>query len=419
MKTPVQSAGVLDGCRALDLTDEKGFLCGKILADLSVDVIKVEPPGGDPSRRMGPFWHDIPDPEKSLYWFAYNSNKRGITLDIKTSDGKEIFKKLAERCDFVIESFKPGYMDELGLGYAALSGINKGIILTSITAFGQTGPYRDFEGSDIVVMGMSGSLYLTGDSDRRPLNISIPQACLHAGADAGVGSMIAYYNRKRTGEGQHVDVSMQQSAAWFLASTVPWYELSALILSRVGTFKTTSYGKVVQRQVWPCKDGYVFFFMLGGPQGAKTCRALVKWMDDLGMANDFLRTFIWEEFDMFLAEQDLVDRISGPIEEFFRTRTKKEVLDATVARSISISPLFSMEDELNDQNLAARGFWTQVDHPELNAAIPYPRQLVRFSETQAPTTFRAPLIGEHNREVYGELGLSVREIVALKEAGII
>ena len=149
---------------ALDLTDEKGFLCGKILADLGADVIKIERPGGDPSRRIGPFWGDIADPEKSLYWFAYNSNKRGITLNIETADGKEIFKKLVKTSDFVIESFPPGYMETLGLGYSTLSNIKDGIILTSITPFGQTGPYRDYQASDIVVMGMAGMLYLTGDS---------------------------------------------------------------------------------------------------------------------------------------------------------------------------------------------------------------------------------------------------------------
>src|SRR5512139_42575 len=135
-------ARMLEGCRALDLTDEKGFLCGKILAEVGVDVIKVERPGGDPSRRIGPFWGDIADPEKSLYWFAYNSNKRGITLNIETADGVEIFKKLVKASDFVIESFPPGYMETLGLGYSALSDIKDGIILTSITPFGQAGPYR-------------------------------------------------------------------------------------------------------------------------------------------------------------------------------------------------------------------------------------------------------------------------------------
>ena len=127
-----------------------------------MDVIKIERPGGDPGRRMGPFWHDEPDGEKSLYWFAYNANKRGVTLDIETNDGKRIFTDMVKGADFVIESFEPGHMERIGLGYEALRSVKKGIILTSITPFGQTGPYRDYKAADIVLTGMSGELYSHG-----------------------------------------------------------------------------------------------------------------------------------------------------------------------------------------------------------------------------------------------------------------
>jgi crotonobetainyl-CoA:carnitine CoA-transferase CaiB-like acyl-CoA transferase len=403
----------------LDLTDEKGFLCGKMLADLGVDVIKIERPGGDPSRRMGPFWHDSADPEKSLYWFAYNTNKRGITLDIETTKGRDILLALVGEADFLIESFAPGYMEGQGLGYAALSGINKGIIVTSITPFGQTGPYSRYKATDLVLMGMAGELFLTGDSDRPPVNVSLPQACLHAGADGAVGAMIAFHHRKRSGEGQHVDISMQQSVAWFLATTVPYWEIDKVILGRVGTFRSGSSSGTVQRQVWQCKDGYIFFFMIGGIQGAKTCRQLVKWMDEEGMADEFLLGYEWEQFDMASATQDLIDRISGPIAAFFLSRTKKEALEAAISRNISICPLFGMKDVLEDPNLAARGYWTYLDHPELKAAIPYPRQFFRSSENDTDTRIRAPLVGEHNAEVYGGMGISARDMAALKEAGVI
>ena len=410
---------MLSGCRALDLTDEKGFLCGKMLADLGVDVIKIERPGGDPSRRMGPFWHDVADPERSLYWFAYNTNKRGITLDIETAKGRDILLALVREADFLIESFEPGHMEGLGLGYAALSGINKGIIVISISPFGQTGPYSRYKATDLVLMGMGGELFLTGDSDRPPVNVSLPQACLHAGADGAVGAMIAYHHRKRSGEGQHVDISMQQSVAWFLATTVPYWEIDKIILGRVGTFRSGSSSGTVQRQVWQCKDGYIFFFMIGGIQGAKTCRQLVKWMDEEGMADEFLLSYEWEQFDMASATQDLIDRISGPIAAFFLTRTKKEALEAAISRNISICPLFGMKDVLEDPNLAARGYWTYLDHPELKAAIPYPRQFVTSSENDTDTRIRAPIAGEHNAEVYGGMGISARDMAALKEAGVI
>jgi crotonobetainyl-CoA:carnitine CoA-transferase CaiB-like acyl-CoA transferase len=409
---------MLEGRRALDLTDEKGFFCGKILAELGVDVIKVERPGGDPSRNIGPFWRDQADPEKSLYWFAYNSSKRGVTLDLEKEDGKIIFRDLVKTADFIIESFAPGELDKLGFGYSELCQIKKDIILTSITPFGQNGPYRDYQAVDLTIMGMAGELFLTGDSDRRPLNIRMPQACLHAGADAAVGSMLAYHHRRMTGEGQHVDVSMQQSAAWFLAQTIPHWDIDKLILGRVGTFRTTSRG-TLQRQVWPCKDGFIFFFMMGGQQGAKTCRQLVRWMDELGMVNEFLLGYEWERFDMATATQELIDNISRPIQEFFLTRTKKEALEAAMSRNISICPLMGMKDLINDPNLAERGFWTPLEHPELQASIPYPKQFVRSSENETATKSIAPLIGEHNAEIFGELGLSQERIAELKEAGVI
>jgi benzylsuccinate CoA-transferase BbsE subunit len=409
---------MLEGYRALDLTDEKGFLCGKILAELGVDVIKVEKPGGDSSRRVGPFWHDQKEPEKSLYWFAYNTSKRSITLDLEKEEGKRIFRDLVGGADFVIESFDPGEMDSMGFGYTELCRIKPDIILTSITPFGQEGPYSQYKATDLTVMGMAGELFMTGESDRPPVNISLPQACLHAGSDAAVGSMIAHHHRRKTGEGQHVDISMQQSAAWFLAQTIPHWEFDRLILGRVGTFRTSSRG-TLQRQVWPCKDGFIFFFMIGGQQGAKTGYQLVKWMEEEGTAGEFLRTYRWEEFDMATATQELIDKISKPIAEFFLTRTKKEALDAAMSRNISICPLMGNRDLLNDPNLAARNFWMPLEHPELRTTIPYPRQFVRSSENETAVRSIAPRIGEHNAEIYGGLGLSTEQMEELKHAGII
>ena len=410
---------MLSGRRVLDLTDEKGFLCGKILADLGADVIKIERPGGRESGRIGPFWKDIPDPEKSLYWFSYNTNKRGITLDIQTTEGREMLRKLVKTADFLVESFPPGYMDKMGLGYGSLVEVNPAIVVASITPFGQKGPYRDFKASDIIIMGMSGMLYLTGDADRAPLNISIPQSHLLAGADAAVGSMIAYYHREMTGIGQHVDVSMQQSVAWFLANTIPYWEMSGTNLMRAGVLRSMNARDTLQRQVWPCKDGYVFFFILGGITGAKTSRQLVTWMEDEGMGDEYLSNMEWENFDMGTATQDLLDRISKPIGDFFKSRTRKQFLEAAIKRNISICSLSSMEDLINDRNLKERHFWTEIDHPELGIRLPYPRKFAEMSETSIATRFRAPLIGEHNSEVYAEIGLTGQDLTTLRQAGVI
>lgn len=410
---------MLNHCRVLDLTDDKGFLAGKVLADLGVDVIKIEPPGGDPSRMRSAFWKDIPDPEKSLYWFAYNAGKRGITLNLELARGREIFIKLAGNADFVIESFAPDYLDNLGIGYTDISKLYPKIIWASITPFGRHGPYRDYKDSDIVVMGMSGTLYQTGETDGPPVHISMPQACLHAGADAAVGAMMAYYHREKTGEGQFIGVSMQQSAAWFQANAIPTWELNGTILKRAGAFRAGMSANTAQRQVWPCKDGYVFFNVIGGRTGAKTLSALTTWMDEEGMATDFLRNMDWDSFDMFTVTHDEIEAISAPVGAFFMKHTRKELLSGAVPRGVSIGPLSSMQDLLEDECLNTRNFWKEIEHPELGASLTYPRQFVQSTEVDCSTRFRAPLIGEHNTEVYSDLGISDAELASLKRDGII
>ncbi|OGN95092.1 MAG: hypothetical protein A2Y89_06610 [Chloroflexi bacterium RBG_13_51_18] len=410
---------MLNHLRALDLTNDRGFLCGKILADLGVHVIKIEKPGGDPSRNIGGFWGGKPDPEKSLYWFAYNSNKKGITLDIEKDKGKELFKKLVENADFVIESFNPGHLDKLGIGYKDLSKQNKKLIWASITPFGTEEPYRDYKDSDIVVMGMSGTLYQTGETNGPPVHISIPQACLHAGADAAVGCMVAYYHRETTGEGQHVDVSMQQSAAWFQANAVPTYELNGRILKRAGSFRAGMSTQIAQRQVWPCKDGYVFFNVIGGRTGAKTLSSLVDWMNEEKLATDYLLNVEWNTFDMFTVNEETMYKISKPVGEFFLRHTRKELLEGAVPRGVSIGPLSSMRDLLGDECLRERHFWKKIEHPELGTSITYPRTYIRSTEMDYSVRYRAPLIGEHNGEVYKEIGISDKDLKSLQKEGTI
>ena len=193
-----KAEGMLSPYRVLDLTDEKGLICGKLLGDLGADVIKIERPGGDSARNIGPFYHDEEDPEKSLFWWAFNTSKRGITLDIETAEGQEVFRRLVKSADFVIESFPPGHMDKLGLGYSALEELNPGIIMVSITPFGQTGPYKDYKAPDIVAWALGGVLGQWGDIDRPPIWIAHhSQISLHAAAEAaaGVGEARRWMNR--------------------------------------------------------------------------------------------------------------------------------------------------------------------------------------------------------------------------------
>jgi len=414
-----KQVAMLTPYRVLDLTDEKGFLCGRMLGDLGADVIKVEMPGGSPSRNIGPFYNNDPNPEKSLHWFAYNCNKRGITLNVETTDGQGIFKKLARNTDIVIESFRPGYMDKLGLGYTALSEVNPRIIVTSITPFGQTGPYSDYVGSDLTIWAMGGLMFYCGDPDRAPVRVSFPQAYLHGSGAAAQGTMIALYHRQLTGEGQHVDVSILESLIGNLMHIRPFWELSQTELHRAGQFRIDIWGTgAIARMVWPCRDGYVMFSIMGGATGAPSNRALVRWMDEEEMAPDFMKRD-WEALDMHTAKQEDFELFQQPIGEFFLKHTQAELYEGALKRGIMLYPVNTAREILTDPQLEARDFWSKVAHPELNAEIVYPGSFVKLSSTSCEIRHRAPLIGEHNNEVYKELGLSDAELIRLEQDGVI
>jgi len=205
----------------------------------------------------------------------------------------------------------------------------------------------------------------------------------------------------------------------YLANTLPFWELEGEILTRAGQYRKGLSPGAIQRQIWLCKDGYVFFVMLGGATGARTCRELVRWMDSEGMANEYLKGIQWENWDMADRTQKEIDEISVPVEKFFLAHTKMELWEGAVKKRMSVCPFYDPEDLLKDPQLQARNFWVEIEHPELATRLTYPKEFVKASEEISPRPFRAPLIGEHNLEVYGELGFSLEEMVILKERGII
>jgi crotonobetainyl-CoA:carnitine CoA-transferase CaiB-like acyl-CoA transferase len=410
---------LLSPYRVLDLTDEKGLLCGKIIADLGADVIKIEKPGGDSARNIGPFYHDIPDPQKSLSWFAFNTNKRGITLNIETTDGKEIFKRLVKSTDIVIESFDPGYMDRLGLSYSDLSTINPQIIMTSITAFGQNGPYAKYKTSDIVVFAMGCLMSQCGYPDRPPVRVSSPQSFMHAGADAAEGTMVALYHRQLTGEGQHVDVSAQEGVIWSTGENIIEWDILKLSAKRPGHEVKRPSGLHCPI-IWECKDGYVSMVLLGGQPGAKTNRRLTEWMDREGMAPDFLKNKDWPNWDWQKITQEEVDSVAEAIAIFFKTHTKAEIQAGAIKNVIQLAPVFNAEETTTNPQLIDRDYFVNIEHDELGDTITYPGAFAKFSETPIRNWRRAPLIGEHNEEVYvKELGFSKEELNLLKRGGVI
>jgi len=406
--------GMLSPYRVLDLADEKGLLCGKILSDLGADVVKIERRDGDPARDIGPFFHDDPHPEKSLFWFAFNTNKRGITLNIEAPDGKQIFKKLVNTSDFIIESFPPGYMSSLGLGYNVLREVNPRIIMVSISPFGQSGPYRDLKTCDMVSWALGGQMYLWGSADRSPVRISHhSHAYMHAGSQAAVGAMLALHARHISGRGQQVDVSIHECVSYLsLKNTIGWPMIN--MIPERGTPARHPGG------MWPCKDGWVVFNFGTGPLASRSHEALVKWMDEEGMANDFLRGFDWTTYDGLAAPESVVKRLEEPTARFFLSHTKMEILRGAVSHRVLIYPAATTEDIAASEQLAERGFWAQLEHPELDVIIRYPGAFLPVSNVSRGLCHRAPLIGEHNTEVYGgELGFSASELSKLKQAGVI
>lgn len=411
---------MLSPYRVLDLTDERGLLCGKILGEMGADVIKIEPPGGDASRNLSPFYHDEPDPEKSLFWFSLNTSKRGITLNLETADGREILKKLVKTADFIIESFAPGYLDKLGLGYADLNKIKPGIILVSITPFGQTGPYRDYKTSDIVAWAMSGEMSGWGEPDRPPVRISHhAQAYLNAAADGAIGALVALNQRWISGEGQHIDVSIQEALSIMDGGNRnPAWSRNLGFVRKRGEPEMAGAGHQTKR-IYKCKDGYVSWSH-GGASVLAPSMPLIKWIQAEGMSNTFLDSFDWSRPDFAAISQEEMDKIEEPTERFFMTKTKAELLKGAIERDVMLYPVATTADMFADPQLKARGFWVSLEHPELGASISYPGAFGACSETPIRMSRRAPLIGEHNPEIYEkELGISKEKLVSLKQAGVI
>lgn len=406
--------------RVLDLTDDRGLLSGKILADLGADVLQIEPPGGNAARNIGPFYGDDPRPEKSLYWWAYAANKRSITLDLERRDGRALLEKLVAEADFLIESYDPGYLEGIGLGYDHLASINPKLVMVSITAFGQDGPYSNYQASDIVGMALGGFMYLTGDDDRPPIRISFPHFYLHGAAAGATAAMLAHTHRVTSGQGQYVDVSCQQAVAKTLAHAPQIWDIEGAVLKRMGVYRQTS-GKNRVRVNWPCKDGYVNYMVQGGGVAYST-RALLAWMREDRFNVTELEAIDWEQMGYGAITPELMAQLGGPLGEFFNGHTKAELVQGSLDRRILLFPVATPSALQGHPQLEARGYFKEMEHAELGVTVPYPGAFVKSGDGGdiAGLYRRPPLIGEHNVEIYqGELGLSSQEIESLKRNGVI
>lgn len=415
---------MLNGLRLLDLTDEKGALAGKIFADLGAEVIKIEPRGGCSTRRIPPYLDDVRDAEHCLYSLAYHAGKKSITANLDNADGRGLVAGLAAHADFIVESHALGYLESIGLGYEPLARRNPRLIYTSITPFGDTGPGKNYNWADIVTWAAGGMMYLMGEEGKPPLQMSLPQAGLHAGGEAAVASLLAHYPRQTDGLGQHIVVNMQSCIVWTLMNEQAMPFMHGNHLSRTGVFVGSADAR--RKMVYECKDGFISTLIAGGPTVGGSTRALIEWMGERGPVPEWMRAKDWIAWVpgvfMKLTEQDHkeIAELEDTIQRFFLTMTKREIYAEGLKRRIFLAPVADASDIAADEQLKARDFWVTVPHDTLGRALTFPGPFAKMSATPIGSTMHAPRIGEHNDEIYRELlGLSPDRIASLRAAGAI
>ena len=395
----------LSDLRILDLTDLKGALCAKLFGDMGADVIKIEPPGGDAMRSIGPFLGNIPHRDRSLLYWFYNTSKRGVTLDLRRPEGQEIFKRLAAKADVVVESFAPGTLEGWGLGYGQLKRLNPKLVLTSITPFGQTGPYRDYASSDTIAEALGGMIYTNGFSDDAPLRALGLQAYHSASFFAAIGTMSALWARDTIGDGQWVDVSIQEATAAAVEHVAPFYHQGLGIQTRQGSLHWSRYFRVAK-----CKDGYIMHCSLGD------WTSLVEWVKSDDKAQD-LSEPQWEDQ---VYRKDNAVHMFDVLDEWAKDYSVAELMEGAQLRRIPYATVRPPEALVEDPQLNARGFFSEVAHPELGRTMPYPGGPFFFTVTPWRIARRPPLLGEHNTEIYhGQLGIDAQRIAAWEKEGII
>ncbi|MCS5667814.1 MAG: CoA transferase [Dehalococcoidia bacterium] len=398
----------LTGIRVLDLCGDLGVYCGKLLADVGADVIKVEPPGGDPMRRIGPFIEGPDSLENSIYWRHYNTNKRSVTLDITSDEGSNLLRRLVSTADVVVESFQPGYLDSFGLGYQHLEEELPGLIYASITPFGQTGPYRDYRASDLVGFAMGGYMYVTGWPETPPNKLWGMQAYQTTSNRAYIGILIAIFHRLATGQGQYVDVSMQEAVATTTEHVNTAYNYTGENAVRCG-FRHG--GQFVA--TWRCQDGYVSITT----NTQKAWDDLRAWMHKDGMAGDLMDA---QYDDRFILRGDRGSHIEELVEAWTLTHTRQEITEQGQANHHPWGPVSTASELLDNEQLWERGFYQTINDPQTGSEVVYPGAPYKMSESGWRLVRSAPQIGQHNNQVYcDELGLSEPEVQELIRVGIV
>jgi benzylsuccinate CoA-transferase BbsE subunit len=409
--------GPLTGLRILELADEKGQFCGKLLGDLGADVVKIEPPGGERNRQVGPFLDDIHHPERSLSFWHYNTSKRGITLNLETAGGRELFARLSTDADVILETTRPGFLTSLGLGFETLRKQNPALIMCSLTPFGQTGPWRDYLSSDLLHMAAGGEMascgYDEADVPNAPPIAPGGGNAWHMGCHyAYMAIMAALVYRTVSGEGQYIDVSIHEACALTTESAIANYVYRGEVLRRqTGRHHAP---KPTPRTQFRAKDGIYVCALAGGARlTPKFVGELANLLDSYGMAGDLKDPKYQDPAVIAANASHIVDELIG---NFIASLPAEEVYHAAQERGFTWGAVRTPETLLDDAHLHDRGFWKQVEHPELGHSFTYPGEAAIYNGSPWRISRRAPLIGEHNIEIFcDELGLSRGELLVLAE----
>jgi crotonobetainyl-CoA:carnitine CoA-transferase CaiB-like acyl-CoA transferase len=412
--------GPFAGLRILELADATGQFCGKLLGDLGADVVKIEPPGGENCRRIGPFLGDLPHPERSLSFWYYNTSKRGITLDLETADGAGLFRRLAGTADIILETFRPGFFASLGLDYAVLSKENPGLIVCSLTPFGQTGPWRDHLTSDLLHMAAGGEMASSGYDP-----VDVPNAppiapgggnAWHMGGHfAAMAIMAALVYRTVSGQGQYIDASIHEACALTTEAAIANWVYRGEVLQR-HTGRHHAAGETPRTQ-FRAADGNYVCALVGGRLNPRYIGELADLLDTNGMAGD-LRDPKYQDPAVIMAETPHI--IDDLVADFIASLPAEEAYHRAQERGFTWGAVRAPEQLLDDPHLADRGFWKQVEHPELSRSFVYPGEAAIYHGSPWRIARRAPLIGEHNGDIYcDELGLSRGELAVLAENRVI
>src|SRR5262252_3383164 len=383
--------GALSGYRVLDLCDAPGVLCTKILADLGADVIKVEPPAGNATRYRGPFYQEQTNPEKSLFFWYFHTNKRSVTLDLETSTGRTLLHRLLATADAFVETFPPGYLDSLGLSFRHLRVLYPHLVMTSITGFGSTGPYSHYQAPDIVGLSMGGLAYLCGEPDGPPAPPGGLQGYHLAALNGAVGTLIALWHREATGQGQHVDVSMQAAVANTLETTHQTYDFNREIRTRCG------HRREGAAYILPCQDGYVAL-LCAGQLG---WQRLIAWLSAEGAVGALADECLVD--DVYRFEHDA--EVHAALQAFFATKTKQQAYTEAQHYRVPLAPVQTARDLVESPQLQARQFFVDVEHPDLGMTLRYPGAPYVLSVTPWQLRRRPPCLGEHNTEIFESVSL--------------